>query len=170
MNKLARSSAGLAAGLGLALLLPAAAFATARVASKSTCTSSGDFSITLGFDSSTSTPTATPSSNTTCVMGGNSVSFVASGLPTGMTWTVTFPSQTVGGSVFTNSCTFGSSQNSSCTVVASPGSGDYYYSVTETLNGTPYVLDPKVIISGIGRRRRKAHAKESGTAAQPPQQ
>ncbi|HEV3278211.1 MAG TPA: hypothetical protein VG860_15445 [Terriglobia bacterium] len=172
MNKLVRLAIGFAAAFSLALLLPTASFANPRVSAKSNCSGSGNFSITLGFNSSTNLPTVSPASNVTCVGGGGTVSFDASGLPSGMTWTATFPSQSVGGSLFTSSCTFGTSANSTCTVASGPSSGDYFYSVSVTnANGT-YTLDPKVIISGIGQPKPKHHKNPASpaTAAPPPQQ
>lgn len=174
MDKFARMAIVFTSVLGLAILLPRSSFATARVQAPSACTSSGDFSITVGYDSSTQKPTASPSSNTTCVIGGNKVSMTVTLPAAGWTWSATFPSQSAGGSVFTNSCTFGSSANTECTVVSGPGSGNYDYSITMTdPNGNAHVLDPRVIIKGMGKptpRRHHKHANPPETAAPPPQQ
>ncbi len=174
MNNLGRPAIGFTAALGLALLLPSVGSATASVTPKSACSGSASFTITLGFDPSTNLPTVNPASNTTCVIGGETITFTPSGLPSGMTWSVTFPAPSAGGSLFTDSCTIsGSTQSSGCTVVNSPQSGDYNYSVTETLNNTNYTLDPKVIVSGVGttpHKRHKKPAQSPETAAPPPQQ
>jgi hypothetical protein len=173
MDKFARGAIVLSSVLGLAILLPRSSFATVSVQPPSACTSSGDFSLTVGYDSSTQKPTASPGSNTTCVMGGNKVSMTVTLPAAGWTWSATFPSQTAGGSVFANSCTFGSSANTECTVVSGPSSGNYDYSITLTdPNGNAHVLDPRVIIKGMGKptpRRHQRRAKQPA-AAPPPQQ
>jgi hypothetical protein len=174
VNQLKRLAIGIAAVLCLALLIPTGSFATAHVATKTSCTGDGaDFAITLGFDSTKLQPTATPSSNGACVAGGNSISFNASNLPSGMTWTVVFPQPTLGQSVLANNCTFGNgtNQSSSCTVITDPPSGDYYYTVIESdANGT-YTLDPRVIIGQSGMPGSAKHHKHAGPkAATPPSQ
>lgn len=175
MNHVKRLAIGIFAVLSLALFVPTRSFATARVASKSSCSGSGaDFTITLGFDSGKLQPTATPSSNGPCVAGGDSISFNASNLPSGMTWSVVFPQATLNDPVLANNCKFGSSQSSSCTVVTSPTSGDYYYTVIETQGNNTYTLDPRVIIGQSGfPGATKRHKKTTGpksAAASPAQQ
>ncbi len=165
MNKILPAATGLAAALVLAVLTPTWSYATAKVDSQSPCSGSGNFSITLGFDSGTQKPTVSAASNSTCVVGGSTIAFVSSSLPAGMSWSITFPAPSAGGSVLANSCTFGSGsgQSSSCTVITSPPSGDYYYTVTLTSGGNSYVLDPKVIISGVGTPRH--HRKKKSASA-----
>jgi len=177
VNQLRRLAIGVAAALGLALLLPAGSFATAHVASQSTCSGSGaNFSITLGFNSNTLQPTAAPSVNSACVGGQNTISFTTSSLPSGWSWSVVFPAPTLNNPVLANGCTFGSgaNQSSTCTVITSPTSGDYYYTVILTdTNGQSYTLDPRVIIGQSGfPGARKPHKKPAspGTAAPPSQQ
>jgi hypothetical protein len=159
------------AALFLALVTPVWSSANTSRGDQSPCTSSGNFTVTLGYNSSTQTPTATPSSNSTCVIGGSTVSFTTSNLA-GMTWTAAFPTTGAGTSVFTNNCTFGSGtgQSSSCTVISGPTAGDYHYTVTVTdSNGNNHVLDPKVIIGNMGhptpRHRQKKSSSCDGTAA-----
>jgi hypothetical protein len=171
--KKSRSFAISTAALALALMAPVWSFANTNRGGQSPCSSSGNFTVTLGYNSSTQTPTATPSSNSTCVIGGNTVTFTTTNL-SGMTWTATFPQSSPGTSLFTNSCTFGSGtgQSSSCTVISGPTAGDYHYMVTLTdSNGNNHVLDPKVIISNMGKPnpRHKQPSTKSATPAQPQQ-
>lgn len=173
MNQLRRLAIGVGAALGLALLLPTGSFGTARVASKTSCTGTGaDFAVTLGFDSTKLQPTATPSANGACVAGGNSISFNASNLPSGMTWSVVFPQASLNNPVLANNCKFGdgANQSTSCTVVTDPTSGDYYYTVIETdKNNNTYTLDPRVIIGESGMPgARKHHKKTTGSKASAP--
>lgn len=178
MNPLKRLAIGVAAALGLALLLPTGSFATARVLSQSPCTGSGaDFGITVGFDSSNREPTASPSVNSACVSGGDTISFGASSLPSGWSWSVVFPEPSLNNPVLANGCTFGSgtNQSSRCTVITSPTAGDYYYTVILTdANGNEYTLDPRVIIaqSGMPGATKKHHKKPASpaTTAPPSQQ
>jgi len=174
MNRILPRAIGLIPAFGLALLLPTSSFATTRVGAPSSCTGSGNFSVAISYDQSTQKPRVDNASNSTCVEGGNTVSMSATLPALGWSWSVSFPSQSAGGSVFTNSCTFGSSANTTCTVVSGPGSGDYNYSITMTdPNGGTHVLDPKVIIKGIGRPTPRKHTKQANppsAAAPPPQQ
>jgi hypothetical protein len=175
MKNMARLVIIMIAALGVMTLLPAVSSATSSLGPRSPCSSSGNFAVTIGYDQTTQKPTVDHSSNSTCVMGGDTVSFTTN-LPSGWSWSATFPSQSLGSSVFTNSCTFGSAsgQNSSCTVVSEPGSGDYNYTimVTDTSGGN-HTLDPKVIIKGLGKPKPRKTQKKSDNppaAAPAPQQ
>ena len=173
MNRILRRAIGFSSVLGLAILLPTSSFATTSVGAPSSCTSSGNFSIAISYNSSTQKPTVNYSSNSTCVEGGNTVTMTATLPAPGWSWSVNFPSQSAGGSVFTNSCTFGSSANTTCTVVSGPGSVDYNYAITMIdPNGGTHVLDPKVIIKGFGKPTPRARHKQANpaTPAAPPAQ
>lgn len=170
MNQLKRLAIGAAATL-LTLLLPSGSFATAKVASQSPCTGNGaNFSISLGFDSTKLQPTASPSSNSGCVAGGDSISFTTSNLPSGWGWSVVFPEPTLGNSVLANGCTFGNgnNQSSTCTVITDPPSGDYNYTVILTNGNSQYTLDPRVIIGQSGFPGAKRHKKTTGPKASTP--
>jgi len=174
MNRILRQAIRFTPVLGLAILLPAAGSASVRVGARSSCTGNGNFSVAIGYDQATQKPTVDNASNSTCLIGGDSVTMTATLPAAGWAWSVSFPSQTAGGSVFTNSCTFGSSASTTCTLTAAPAPGDYYYSVTLTdPNGGTHVLDPKVIIKGYGKpnpRPRHKQANPPTAAAPPPQQ
>lgn len=170
MDQLRRLAIAVAAALALVLLLPAGSFATAHVASQSSCAGNGaDFKITLGFDPGTLQPTASPSVNTACVAGGNNIAYDASTLPTGMTWSIVFPEPTLGNSVLANGCQFGSGsgESSSCTVIANPPSGDYYYTVILKKGTSTYTLDPRVIIGHGAGMPGSPQKKPAAPASQP---
>ena len=175
MNRILRPATGLASVLALATVLPIGSFASSRVGNPSNCSGKGDFSVAIGYDQTTQKPTVDHASNSTCVEGGNTVSMSATLPAAAWTWSISFPTQSSGASVFTNSCTFGSSANTQCTVVSGPASGDYDYSITVTdPSGGTHVLDPKIIIKGIGKPTPRKHHKKSEdqpeTAPPPSQQ
>jgi len=175
MNRMLRQAIGFTLLLGLAIVLPTTGSASVRVGARSNCTGNGNFSVAIGYDPSTQKPTVDNASNSTCLIGGDTLTMTATLPAAGWSWSVSFPSQTAGGSVFTDSCTFGSSASTTCTLTAAPGPGDYYYSVTLTdPNGGTHVLDPKVIIKGYGKPNPRPHHKKnenSPTAGAPtPQQ
>lgn len=161
----------LTTALGLVLLVPAAGHSSTPVVNPpSACSSpASNFSVQIGYDSATQKPTVDKSSNTSCVWGGNTVSFTVVS-PTVTTWDAIFPTPTGGQSAFANGCTFGNgtNQSSSCTVVTGPTSGDYVYEVDVWVGGNKYTLDPKVIIksTGLGGKKHHHHAASPAT---PPQ-
>ncbi|MGH9434068.1 MAG: hypothetical protein ACRD3T_21270, partial [Terriglobia bacterium] len=162
MKSFQKASIGLAAALGLAMLVPAGAQGTIRSSAAEVCTqptAAYTFTVTITV-ASDGAPIATPSTNKngTCVMGGDTIAFDTSNLPSGATWSATFPTPN-GSSLFQNGCQFGNGtgQNSSCTVVASPPVRTYSYSVTVTVNGVSKTLDPHVIVGGSGKKRHHHH-------------
>lgn len=170
MKAISTFAMSLVAATGLALLIPAGAYATVGSGPVEVCTTpTAAYTFTVNISvASDGTPIATPSTNKngTCVMGGDIISFDTSALPSGATWSAKFPTPTAGG-LFQNNCKFGngSNESSSCTVVASPPSGTYSYSVT--VNG--HTLDPRVIIKGATRRRRPhPHLKPKPSASPQP--
>ncbi|HEV2177462.1 MAG TPA: hypothetical protein VGW33_09720 [Terriglobia bacterium] len=154
--------------VGVALLVPASAGATLGSSPIEACTDpTGTYTFTVTITlAQDGTPIATPATNKngTCVDGGDIIAFV---LPAGATnWSASFPTPTAG-SLFQNNCTFGNGtgESSSCTVVNSPSSATYSYSVT--VNGK--TLDPHVIIKGGARRRhhRRHHKPKPAVPTQP---
>lgn len=155
MRRILNWTLSLAAVLGFTLLVPAGARANIGSGTPEACTDpSGPYTFTVTITvAQDGTPIASPTTNKngTCVDGGDTIAFDVSGLPSGATWSATFPTPNAR-SLFANDCTFGNGANesSSCTVVSDPASATYSYTVT--VNGK--TLDPRVIIKSSARRKR----------------
>lgn len=149
MKNILGTVARFAAALGMALLVPVIGGATPGTSAAGQCTShsgTNTFSITLSVSNS-GTPAVSPSTNAngTCVQGSDTVSVDTDSLPANATWSFTFAENVA---LFQNGCQLGNgpNQQSSCTVVQSPGAFTYEYRVT--VNGKS--IDPRIIVRGSG--------------------